>query len=42
MRTNTNTTLSDLFCDLIVTFAWLAGIFVWGATIWGIIRGLMG
>ena len=42
MRANTNKTLGDLFLDLIVTFAWLSGIFVWGATIWGIIRGLIG
>ncbi len=41
MRTKQNRTLGDLFLDIIVTFAWIAGIFVWGATIWGIIRGLM-
>ncbi len=34
-------TLGDYICDVVVTVAWLAGLFLWGATIWGIISGLM-
>jgi len=42
MQTDSTRTLKDLFCDIIVTIAWITGMFVWGATMWGIIAGLMG
>jgi len=42
MRTNSNRTLGDLLCDLIVTAAWIGGLLIWAATIWGIIQGIIG
>ena len=42
MRTNSPKTIGDLLCDIVVTVAWLGGLVIWGATIIGIIRGLMG
>ena len=42
MQHTIHRTLWDYICDFIVTIAWLVGLFIWGATIWGIISGLMG